>query len=682
MTGPRYTVGIDIGGTFTDVVCTDGTHSAVFKLPSTRDDPSRAVATALAYLESEHGIGLRTIARFCHGTTVATNAVLERTGATVGLIATAGFADIIELGRQMRRQMYDLALKPETPGWLAPGARRAEVRERIAADGRVLVPLDEHGARAAIAKLLDAGVESIAVSLLFSFVNPVHERRLRELIGELAPGLPVSLSCEVDPAFREYERTVVTAFDAYVKPRVASYLERLGDALVGAGAACRLEVMQSRGGLAGTATALERPVRLFLSGPAAGVLGAAAVAAAEGASDIITIDIGGTSSDIALVENGRPGVRPEMSIDGYAVRVPTLDVVSIGAGGGSVAWVDSSEGLRVGPRSAGAEPGPACYGRGGTEATVTDASLMLGYLDPDGFAGGRIRLIPSLAEAAIAAMASRIGLSAEEAALGIHRVVNARMADGIRLVSIRRGIDPRGYTLVPLGGGGGIHAAALAEELGIRRILVPRFPGVLAAAGLLVAPLAHEVSAAFHVPLAEASADTIKARLAELDRRAAALMARDGAPEAGVVVRHEAEMAYLGQSHTLAVPLPPMPADPLASLAAGFEAAHARVNGHATGGSKKIVALRTIHEAFRPAPAPAVAPEPGDLLIGVRQARLPRMDHAASVPVFARARLAPGRSVSGPAILAQPDSTTLVPPGWTAQALASGALLLCDEGAA
>lgn len=682
MAGTGYAVGIDIGGTFTDVVCTDGVRSVIFKLPSTRDDPSRAVAAALDRLRLEHGIAPEAIERFCHGTTVATNAVLERKGATVGLIATEGFADILELGRQMRRQMYDLALKPETPAWLAPGARRAEVRERIAADGTVLTPLDEDAARAAIGRLIAAGVESIAVSLLFSFVNPVHERRVRALVGELAPGLPVSISSEVDPAFREYERTVVTAFDAYVKPRVATYLARIGDELSGAGAVCPLEVMQSRGGLAGARTALERPVRLFLSGPAAGVLGAASVAATEGMGEIITIDVGGTSSDIALAENGRPGVRPEMSVDGYAIRVPTLDVVSIGAGGGSIAWVDASGGLRVGPRSAGAEPGPACYGRGGADATVTDASVMLGYLDPDDFAGGRVRLVPALAEAAVAAVAARVGLEPETAALGMHRVVNAQMADGIRLVSIRRGIDPRGYTLVPLGGGGGIHAAALAEELGIGRVLVPRFPGVLAAAGLLVAPVAHEVSAAFHVPLAEASPDAIAARLAELDRRAAGLMARDGAAGARISVRHEADMAYLGQSHTLAVPLPPESADPITALAAGFEAVHARINGHATGGPTKIVNLRTIHEAHRAVPEAAAAAEAGDPLIGARAARLPRMDRAASVPVLARARIAPGRRVAGPAIIAQPDSTTLVPPGWTAEALASGALLLTDGGAA
>ncbi len=669
-----FAVGIDIGGTFTDVVCTDGARSTIFKLPSTRDDPSRAVAAALARLADEHGIASSAITRFCHGTTVATNAVLERKGAMVGLIATEGFADILELGRQMRRQMYDLALKPETPSWLAPGARRVEVRERIAADGSIVIPLDEASARAAITRLVAIGVEAIAVSLLFSFANDAHEQRLRALIDEIASGLPVSLSSEVDPAFREYERTVVTGFDAYVKPRVAHYLAGIAEALAERDAPCKLAVMQSRGGLAGTETALRRPVRLFLSGPAAGLLGAASVAAAEGIDDIIAIDVGGTSSDIALVEGGRPGVRPEMSVDGYPIRVPTLDVVSIGAGGGSIAWVDGSGGLRVGPRSAGAEPGPACYGRGGTDATVTDASLALGLLDPDGFAGGRITLSPARAAAAVADVAGRVGLSPEQAALGIHRVVNAQMADGIRLVSIRRGIDPRGFTLVPLGGAGGIHAAALAEELGITRVLVPRFPGVLAAAGLLVAPVAHEVSAAFHAPLSAVRAEDVRTVLTTLDARAAALMAADGVTPSDATIRHEADMAYVGQSYSLAVPLDA--AAPLTGLAARFEAAHARINGHATGAAVKIVNLRTVHEATAPIVVPTAAPEPGPSLVAEREARLPGMDRAATVPVHARARIAEGAAIAGPAILAQEDTTTLVPPGWTARALASGALLL------
>jgi N-methylhydantoinase A len=457
---------------------------------------------------------------------------------------------------------------------------------------------------------------------------------------------------------------------------VAHYLAKIGEELDRRGAPSRLQVMQSRGGLVGAETALERPVRLFLSGPAAGVLGAAAVAEADGITDLIAIDVGGTSSDIALVEGGRPGVRQEMVVDGYAIRAPTLDVVSIGAGGGSIAWVDSSGGLRVGPRSAGADPGPACYGRGGADATVTDASLMLGYLDPEAFAGGQVRLAPALAARAVAAVAPRIGLCAEETALGIHRVVNAQMADGIRLISIRRGIDPRGFTLVPLGGGGGIHAAALAEDLGIRNVLVPSFPGVLAAAGLLVAPAAHEVSAAFHVPLAAASVPAIAAVLADLDARAAALMARDGLDPAAAMIRHEAEMAYLGQSHTLAVPLSLDGPDPLGAVASGFEAAHARINGHATGGPAKIITLRTTHELRRAVAAAVPPPASGGARIGERQAWLPGMERALPVPVFARARLGRGQRVAGPAILAQDDSTTLVPPGWSAEALASGALRL------
>ncbi|MGE0700544.1 MAG: hydantoinase/oxoprolinase family protein, partial [Hyphomicrobiaceae bacterium] len=378
-------IGIDIGGTFTDVVLRTPTSCHILKVPSVRADPGRAVMTALESLASRHGIQTSGITSFTHGTTIATNAVLERKGARVGLVTTEGFRDILEIGRQIRRQMYDLNLKPETPGWLAPGARRVEVRERIGSQGEVLTPLDEASLAAAIDRLKAERVEAVAVALLFSFLNPDHERRVRAAVETAMPGIPVSLSSEVDPVFREYERTVVTTFDAYVKPIVGRYLANMERELSSAGVPAPLQVMQSRGGLAGCEVARQRPVRLFLSGPAAGAIGGLAAAREAGFESLITIDVGGTSSDIALIDRGRVLVRPETDIAGYQVRVPMLDVTTLGAGGGSIAWIDTGGGLRVGPQSAGADPGPACYGRGGAEATVTDASIMLGLLDPDFF---------------------------------------------------------------------------------------------------------------------------------------------------------------------------------------------------------------------------------------------------------------------------------------------------------
>src|SRR5580692_6183129 len=525
----RYSVGVDIGGTFTDIVCAGSDGSLrLMKRPTTRGDPAAAVRDAVAAMRAEWGIAPAVIERFVHGSTVATNAVIERKGARTGIVTTAGFKDVLEIGRQMRHRMYDLILSPETPGFLAPGSRRKEVRERISAQGEIVTPLDEDDVRRAAAELAADGVEAIAIVFLFSFLDPAHERRAAEIIAAAHPGIALSLSSEVDPAFREYERTAVTAFDAYLKPVVADYIARMAGDLAAAGVPAPLQIMQSRGGISAAANAASRPVRLFLSGPAAGVVGGVAVGRDAGAADLITVDIGGTSCDIALVTAGEPLVRAEGVIDGYTVRVPMVDVTAIGAGGGSIAVIDDAGALRVGPQSAGSEPGPACYGRGGTAATVTDASLVLGYLDPEYFAGGTLRLDPDRARAAIAPIADKMGASVETAALGIHRVVNAQMAEAMRLVSIGRGIDPRGYALLPLGGAGPIHAAALAVELGMSRIIVPPHPGVLSAAGLLAAPIEHEVSAAFPRPLAETDWSEVVAALAELDTGCARLMAGEG----------------------------------------------------------------------------------------------------------------------------------------------------------
>lgn len=670
-------VGIDIGGTFTDVIAIGPGGPSIFKVPSARANPSEAVAEALAQLSRRWDVRGEDIARFAHGTTVATNAVIERKGARVGIIATEGFRDILEIGRQIRRQMYDLKLAPETPGWLAPGARRVEVRERIAADGRVLVPLDEASLEAAIAVLRREEVEAVAITLLFSFLNPEHERRVAERVRAAMPGVPVSLSCEVDPAFREYERTVVTAFDAYIKPVVDRYLGDMGEHLTAAGVKAPLQVMQSRGGLAAASVVRKRPVRLFLSGPAAGALGGAAVGAEAGHKDLITIDVGGTSSDIALVENGHVDVRPEAKIAGYGVRVPMLDVTTLGAGGGSIAWLDTGGGLRVGPQSAGADPGPACYGKGGQQATVTDASIVLGYLDPAFFAGGTMSLQPELSHRVIEETIARpLGISVGEAALGIHRIANAHMADGIRLVSVNRGYDPREFTLVPLGGAGGLHAAALAVELDIGRILVPRFPGVLAAAGLLAAPIAHEVSGAFHAPLASTDIAAVKALLSELDVRAEALMQAEQIEGLVRERRTLADVGYMGQSHFIEVPLDLDSRDPLGGLYANFEAAHERLNGHKTGAPAKIVNLRTVHIAWLPKIAVGGTPgsQAGCAKMGERAVLFTGETTPCRSAIYERGKLAAGERIVGPAVIEQEDSTTLVPPGWQATVVAGAAL--------
>lgn len=669
-------IGIDTGGTFTDLVCRlEGEPEHILKLPSTPDDPSRAVLDGLRRILELTDREPGAVRRLVHGTTVATNAVLERKGARTGLITTEGFRDVLEIGRQLRTAIYELELEPETPVFLAPGARRAEVRERVGADGAVVLPLDESSVVAAIQQLVDEGVESVAVSLLFSFLRPEHEQRIKEIIQAQFSGLTVSLSCEVDPAFREYERAVVTAFDAYTKPVLSRYLGRMSSQLQAAGIAAPFQVMQSRGGVSAAATATDRPVRLFLSGPAAGVIGGGGAGRDVGLDDVITVDIGGTSCDIALVTGGEPLVRPEGRIDGYPVRVPMVDVNAIGAGGGSIAWIDQAGGLRVGPHSAGADPGPACYGRGGEDATVTDASLVLGYLDPGYFVGGALSLDIELARATIKTkVAIPLGLDIEAAALGIHRVVNAQMAEGMRLVSIRQGHDPRDFALVALGGGGSVHAVPLAEELGIRTIVIPRNPGVLSAAGLLSAPIEHEVSIGFPRDLNDTPIEAIRTVLGRLDERCAKLMASEDV--ALVQVTYAADVCYVGQSHYLEVVVDLDESDPIAGIYRRFMAAHDQVFGYSTESPARIVNLRSVHRADSGGITPESASQSSeDDGLKCHRGVILEGDRT-EIPVYDRAALSAGRQLEGPAIIEQPDTTTVIHPGWSGAVLDGGQLLL------
>jgi N-methylhydantoinase A/oxoprolinase/acetone carboxylase beta subunit len=678
-----FEIGVDIGGTFTDVVCRDGSGTTrLVKIPTTRSNPSAGVKAAMEYMRREWRVSPDEIVRFVHGTTVATNAVIEAKGAKIGLLTTAGFKDVLEIGRQMRHSVYDLLLKPETPVFLAPGALRKEIVERLTATGEVLVPLDESLIVRAVDELVAAGVEAIAVSCLFSFLNPVHERRTRDIITERHPQIMVSLSSDVDPAFREYERTCVTAFDAYIKPVVGRYLETMEQDLAEDGVRTPLQIMQSRGGISSSRTARQRPVRLFLSGPAAGVIGGLEVGRAAGIEDLITVDIGGTSCDIALIHRGQPLIRSEGEISGYAVRVPMVDVNAIGAGGGSIAWIDGAGSLRVGPHSAGSEPGPACYGRGGERATVTDASIVLGYINPDYFAAGSLKLSADLARQTIETTIARpLGLSLERAALGIHRVLNAQMAEAIRLVSIGRGIDPRGYTLLPLGGGGPLHATALARELGIRRIAVPPHPGVLSAAGLLFAPIEHESSVAFPRPLAGLDWPAVERALAERDQACASLMRSEGVPAEQIEIHYFADVCYVGQSYHLEIALRPDATDPIDALYRDFLAAHDRIYGHSTEGPARIVNLRSIHRsaANRPPAAAAASAQGNSAAKGTRDILTAESGRFIPAKVYDRSTLATGREIRGPAIVEQPDTTTLIEPGWRAMVAADGALIITAD---
>ena len=673
-------IGVDVGGTFTDVVCRrSGLAPIIFKVPTTRDDPSVGVLYSLDRLKKDYHVGAKDVVRFVHGTTVATNAVIERKGAKVGLLTTEGFRDILEMGRQIRSAVYSTILEPETPTFLAPGARRKGVAERIAADGSILVPLDEDGVRRAAAELVEDGVTAIAICFLFSFLNPAHERRARDVVSEHFPDLDISISSEVDPAFREYERTVATAFDAYIKPVVDGYLQRLTERLEGEGVSAPLQIMQSRGGIFAASVARLRPVRLFLSGPAAGVVGARVVGQAAGFEDLITIDIGGTSCDISLIRAGRPMLRSEGVIDNFPVRVPMVDVNAIGAGGGSIAWLDSGGGLHVGPQSAGADPGPACYGRGGEEATVTDASLVLGYINPKYFAGGTVQLQPALSSKIIAEkVAEPLALTVEQAALGIHRVLNSQISEGIRLVSIRQGLDPRDFALIALGGAGPLHATALAGDLSISTIVVPQHPGVLSAAGLLAAQVEHELSAAFPRMMEGLAMTDIRETLAELDRRSAALMETERIAAADVDISYFADMCYVGQAYHLEVLLDLAEDNPVARLYEDFLDVHDRVFGHSTRSPARIVNLRTVHRAKVSGAAydaPAV-PATREARKRVRSILLPEAVDATDAPIYERAFLAEADEIDGPAIIEQNDTTTLIEPGWRGRLDGCGNLII------
>jgi N-methylhydantoinase A/oxoprolinase/acetone carboxylase beta subunit len=663
-------IGVDIGGTFTDIVALDHAgRLALTKVPSTPKDLLDGIGAAVTQVLALAGARPADVERFIHGTTVATNAILEQKGAVTAILTTEGFEDVLELGRMKRSRMYDLAMDPEVPTFLAPRRRRLGVRERLDARGQVLVPLDEDSVRRAVRTLREQAVQAIAVCYLFSFVNPAHERRTREIIAEMAPEISVSLSSDVDPTFREYERLCVTAFDAYLGPVVKRYLAGLAETLRGLGVPGVPLIMRSRGGIVSAALAAQQPVTLFLSGPAGGVIGAAFAAERSGVRDFVSLDMGGTSNDVAMVRDGTPLLASEGAIGPYPVRTPMVDVNTIGAGGGSIAWIDAAGGLRVGPRSAGADPGPACYGRGGDEATVTDASVVLGYLNPARFAGGTLALDAAAAERAVAAVGRRLGVDAVTAAAGIHRVVNARMADQIRLVTIKRGYDPRQFSLVVLGGAGPVHGAALAAEMGMAEVLVPEAPGVLAAFGLLAAAIEHHHARTLQARTDVADLDAVNRCLAELDGAGRRRMREEGVAAEQVRVTYAADMRYVGQAYELEVPIAmPVTRERMPEILAAFHAVHERVYGYArTQQPVEFVNFRAVHTF--PLPRPVVTPAArstgtlADARLGERRAYFGSFMPTA---IYERARLPLGARLEGPAIVEQSDTTTVIPPGVTA----------------
>jgi N-methylhydantoinase A len=656
-------IGVDVGGTFTDLALWDAPRGvlAVFKLPSVPDDPARGILDGLRALVAREGVMPEELTFVAHGTTVATNALLEGKGARTGLVTTRGFRDLLEIARQKRPHLYDL--QADKPPPLVPRFLRREVGERLGWDGTTVEKLSLDDVREALDALEAEGVEALAVCFLYSFVDPTHERRVAAEIRGRRPGWFVSLSSDVSPEFREYERLSTTVINAYLGPLVGRYLQRFGDEVGRLGVGHPPYVNQSNGGIISVTAAAEQPVRTLLSGPSAGVMGAAWVGAAAGLGSIITFDMGGTSTDVARVEGGRPVVGAQRTIAGYPVRIPSLEIETVGAGGGSIAWVDSGGALRVGPESAGAHPGPACYGRGGTAPTVTDANVVLGRLSATQLLDGRMAVRHELAQEAIAGLAGRLGASLVETARGVLSVVQTNMLGAIRVVSVRKGYDPRAYTLVAFGGAGPLHAAALAADLGIERVLIPPAPGILCALGLLVAPLRLDLVRTRVVLLDRLGDEELAQGFEELERQAAAWLDHEGVPPDRRRIARAFDMRYVGQNFELTVAPASLDAP---ALRQAFLREHERVYGYAAPDEPvQVVALRLTAFGDRelppmPALAAAASDDPKEAWIGERAVYVEEARDFQPTPIYRRERLRAGHRLVGPAIVEQMDSTTVV----------------------
>ena len=678
-------VGVDIGGTFTDFYARHRESGRVhlLKRPSTPDDPARAILAGLAELAARQGVATAGIERLAHGTTVGTNALIERRGGKVLLLTTAGFRDLLEIGRQTRPHMFDLFADHPPP--LVPRELRFEVEERITAGGTVVRALDRAAVEEAVRRVRDRAPGACAVCLLFSFENPAHERALGEALRRAAPGLPLSLSCEVQSEFREYERFSTTVLNAYLQPIMSVYLERLEAELARRAPRAVLGINQSSGGLMSPRRAQELPVRTALSGPAAGVVGALHVARLGERSDVITLDMGGTSADVALIRGRRADIAYHREVAGFPVRLPMVDIETVGAGGGSIAWFDRDGLLKVGPRSAGAVPGPACYAQGGKEPTVTDANLLLGRLSPRGLLGGEMALDPSLARRAFEPVAARLGFGVERAAHGVLGVVVANMVRAIRTLSVERGHDPRAYTLMPFGGAGPLHARDVAASLGIREVLVPEAPGIVCAQGLVVSDLTEDFVLSERSRLDGDALDRIRARVAGLLDEAERWFAREAIPGERRGLDLRLDMRYVGQNFELSVPLDGAAASPalavpgLDALVLRFYRVHEASYGyHSREDPVEVVNYRLTARGrvFDEAPPDRAPPRESAPAPSAHRDLWFSGTESTRSAVYLREHLEPGHRIEGPAVVEQLDATTPVYPGDSARVDAAGNLVI------
>jgi N-methylhydantoinase A len=691
-----WRIGIDIGGTFTDVALIDEASGriGVAKVPTTPRDLAEGVLSALDNAMARYGVASGDTSLLSHATTVVTNAILEEKGARAALVTTRGFRDVLELRRSARTDLYDLF--QDAPATLVPRRRRYEITERIGADGAVVTPLAESEIDGLIAQLQAAQVQAVAVTLLFSFLNPEHERRLGARLRAGLPHIPVYLSCEVLPEIQEFERTSTTAVCAYVGPILASYLERL-KAATRSRSLPSLYVMASNGGILETAEAVAMPAMAVESGPAAGVVAAALVARQSGRANLISFDMGGTTAKASLIRGGQYETTPEYEVGGGAssnrwmhgtghpIRVPVIDLAEVSAGGGSIAWVDRAGALRVGPKSAGADPGPVCYGRGSTEPTVTDCDLLLGYLDRNSLLAGDLPIDHTAAEAAITKrLAEPLGVDARTAAAAVIDVVNHAMAEALKIVSVQRGHDPREFTLAAFGGAGPLHAAALAAELGMAEVICPPIPGAFSALGLVSTDLKRDYVRTVYTTTAAADPAALEAAFAALEREGAGMLDRAGvAPERRRFER-SIDARYERQSYALSISVQPRTLDAasLAEIADAFHDRHRLTYGH-DNRSEPVHLVSARVAAIGAIPSLAIADRPAPDGTDAIKARRPvwfRDLGAAETVIYDRSRMPAGHSFSGPAVIESLESTILVPPAWRARMSDAGFVIMTRAG--
>jgi N-methylhydantoinase A len=677
--GGRFLVGIDTGGTFTDLVAFDQETGALTtaKTPSVPSQPGQALLDAI----DAGAVPMAEIGGLVHGTTVGTNALIERTGARVLLLVTAGHEDIPYIQRINRKTLYDLRWQKPKP-LLVSRRDSVGVRERVGSEGQVIRPLDEEALAAVCREARKCPPEAVAICLLFSYINPAHERRVRDIVARELPGVPISVSHEVAPIWREYERTSTTIADAYLKPLMERYIGSLSTSLAESGLGTAWTIMKSNGGAMLASAAAAHPIQTAQSGPAGGMLLAAALGAQAELPNLLTLDMGGTSADVGIVRNGEQRHTTEYEIEwGIPAAIPLIDIKSIGAGGGSIAWIDAGGFLRVGPESARADPGPACYGLGGTRPTVTDANVVLGRLDPGYFLGGRMRLDPALAEAALADLAQRAGMTVIDLAASIVEIANENMASAIKMVSLERGHDPRRFALFAFGGAGPLHAAAVARALRMPRVLVPMYPGNASALGMLLADLRVDKVWTQAFRSSRVDAEIVARQFARIREAAEAELREEGfggTPE----VQFSISMRYAGQNYEHLVPVPtePMTDAGLQAAFAAFENIHAERYGYAIEGEEiELVAFHVTVTGRRSAPRLLVQPDSVDPALPAVRAVHFRGVGEIPVAIHRRYALPAGTRIDGPCILGEPGSTTLVEPGMSVEVLPDGQMLI-DTG--